>query len=192
MMKETRIAKLIAETRSDGSQELVLTGLPIVFDQETVINSIFGEYKEVIQRGALDGADLSDVRLLYNHDMNKVPLARTPKTMELAITPAGVEMRATLPDTSDGHSVYTAVQRGDLSGMSFAFKVPKGGDSFDANTNTRTISKIEKLYECSIVPFPAYPQTSVEARSVIEGERLRKIQKEQAQIKINQIMKRGI
>ena len=48
--------------------------------------------------------------------------------------------------------------------MSFAFKVPQGGDSYDPKTNTRTISKIEKVYEVSVCPFPAYPAASVEAR----------------------------
>ncbi|MDR2898697.1 MAG: HK97 family phage prohead protease, partial [Clostridiales bacterium] len=65
----------------------------------------------------------------------------------------------------EARSVYTAVQRGDLTGMSFAFKIPKGGDRYDPKTKTREILKIEKVLEISIVPFPAYQQASVEARS---------------------------
>jgi len=192
-MKEIRLAELRAAEPA-GTSSLILSGKPIVYDQPTTIKAPFGEYIEVIQRGALDQADLSDVRLLYNHDMNKIPLARTPKTMYLTVDQAGLNVRAELPDTEDGKSVHTAVGRGDLSGMSFAFKVPQGGSHFDAKTNTRTISKIEKVYECSIVALPAYPQTSVEARSAIEGTwaELKVPERQAAKIKINQLLKRGL
>ena len=77
-MKEIRITPINAESRATdpaGKESLVLTGLPIVYDMPTVINDPKGQYVEIIKRGALDGADLSDARLLYNHDLNKVPLA---------------------------------------------------------------------------------------------------------------------
>lgn len=201
-MKELRIAELRAVDPA-GDNGLILEGTPVVFDQPTKIKDIFGEYIEVIRAGALDGADLSDTRLLYNHDLTKVPLARTPKTMSFNLDPAGLKMTAHLPDTEEGRSVYTAVRRGDLSGMSFAFKVPEGGSSYEPKTNTRTITKIEKIYEVSVVPFPAYPQTSIEARAEIEKtweelgkqnllERLNAQKRAAAKIKINQILKRGI
>ena len=88
--------------------------------------------------------------------------------MALEITPAGLKMKAQLPDTAEARSVYTAVKRGDLTGMSFAFKVPEGGDKYDPTTRTREIFKIEKVLECSVVPFPAYQQASVEARAVFQ------------------------
>lgn len=192
-MKELRIAEIRAANPA-GDSSLILTGRPIVYDQPTTIKAPFGDYIEVIRRGALDNADLSDVRLLYNHDMNKIPLARTPKTMSLTLDPAGLSMRAELPDTEDGKSVHTAVGRGDLSGMSFAFKVPEGGSHFDAKTNIRTITKIEKVYECSIVAFPAYPQTSVEARSTIEQTwgKLRDPERQETKIKLNKILMRSV
>ena len=192
-MKELRIAELRA-AEPVGDSSLILSGRPIVYDQPTTIKAPFGEYIEVIKRGALEGADLSDIRLLYNHDMNKIPLARTPKTMTFSLDEAGLVMRAEVPDTEEGRSVYTAVKRQDLSGMSFAFKVPEGGSHFDAKTNTRNISKIEKVYEFSVVPFPAYPQTSIEARAAIESTwaKLKAPERQAAKIKINQILKRGI
>lgn len=167
-MKELRICELRAETPA-GADSLILEGMPIVYDQPTTINDPAGKYIEIIRSGALDGADLTDARLLYNHDLSKVPLARTPKTMQFIPNAAGLKMSATLPDTEDAKSVHTAVLRGDLSGMSFAFKVPKGGDKYDPKTNTREIFKIEKVYEVSICPFPAYPQTSIEARTAIQS-----------------------
>lgn len=189
-MKEIRTAEIKAELRADSltadkQETFNIIGKPIVFDTPTTIHDPAGEYIEIIRSGALDGADLNDSRLLYNHDVNKIPLARTPKTMSFNLTTAGLEMRAELPNTSSGKEIYEAVRRGDLSGMSFAFKVPKGGDSYDPLTNTRTIYKIEKVYEVSIVPYPAYPTTSVEARALMEP---REIAKRQAIIKCNQII----
>lgn len=175
-MKEIRTAEVRAtDPTADGKETLIIVGTPIVFDTPTTINDLCGSYTEVIKRGALDGADLTDSRLLVNHDMTRIPLARTPKTMSLNITEKGLEMRAELPDTEEARSVYTAVKREDLTGMSFAFSVPDGGDSFDAKTNTRTITKISKVYEVSLVNFPAYPTASAEARST-RAESLKKLE----------------
>lgn len=189
-MKEIRIADIKAEVRADapaGEETHILQGNPIVFETPTVIHDPAGDYIEIIKRGALEGADLSDVRLMYNHDLSHVPLARTPKTMQLSVSPAGLSMTAALPDTQEARAIYTAVKRGDLSGMSFAFKVPDGGDSYDPATNTRTIHKIEKVLECSVVPFPAYPAASVEARAAFRNE----IDKRKALIACNKILFRG-
>lgn len=192
-MKELRIAPLKAETRAEdaaASKDLVLTGMPIVFDTATVIHDPFvGDYTEIIERSALDGVDLTDTRLLYNHDLQRVPLARAPKTMSLTVTDKGVEMRAVLANTEDAKAVYTAVERGDLDGMSFGFKVPDGGDTFDRNTNTRTIHKIEKIYEVSVVAFPAYATTSVEARAAMQS--LRDTSRDKVLITLNNILYKG-
>lgn len=190
-MKEIRVCEIRAAAAADASKALRLEGRPIVYDQPTKIGDPAGSYIEIIRAGALDHADLSDARLFYNHDLNKVPLARTPKTMQLTIDPAGLKMVAELPDTEEARSVYTAVQRGDLSGMSFAFKVPEGGDSYDAATNTRTIFTIEKVYEISVVAFPAYPQTSVEARSAFSAAASEQ-KKAAAIIKANKILMKEV
>src|SRR5699024_9756368 len=189
-MKETRHVEIRAAQTENN--ELVVTGMPVVFDEPTKINDHLGNYTEIIQRSALNGVDLSDTRLLYNHNLNSIPLARTPKTMELSINEKGLNMRATLPDTEEGRSVYTAVKRGDLTGMSFSFTCDKAGSHYDAKTKTRSISKIRKLYECSIVPFPAYQQTSVEARSQIDEAEAQENARQQAKIKLNQILKKSV
>lgn len=190
-MKEIRVANI---STLAGDKSLLIEGRAIVFNQATTIREAFGEYQEVIRADALNGADLSDSRLLYNHDTNRIPLARVPKTMQFMIDQAGLTIRAELPDTEEGRSVYTAVKRGDLTGMSFGFKVPEGGSLYDPKTNTRTITKIDKVYEVSITPFPAYPQTSVEARSQIEDikKELESPERAEAKIKINQILKRSV
>jgi HK97 family phage prohead protease len=165
-MKEIRSIEIRANAPA-GTDSLIISGQPIVYDRPAVINSPAGQYTEIIRRGALDGADISDCRLLYNHSLNHVPLARTPKTMQLTVSPAGLDMSASLPDTVEARSVHTAVVRGDLTGMSFAFTVPKNGDRW--NGRTREILKISKIYEVSITPFPAYAETSVEARSALQS-----------------------
>lgn len=192
-MKEIRTAEIRAtEPTADGKDALIIVGTPIVFDTPTTINDLLGSYTEVIKRGALDDADLTDSRLLVNHDLTRIPLARTPKTMQFNITEKGLEMRAELPDTEEARTAYTAVKRGDLTGMSFSFTVPEGGDSFDAQTNTRTITKIDKVYEVSLVNFPAYPTASAEARST-RAESLKKLEaRNKAKILCNIIlMKEG-
>ena len=166
-MKEIRICEIRAEAPAES---LNLAGRPIVYEQPTVINDpAIGPYTEIVKRGALDGCDISDARLLFGHDVNRVPLARTPKTMQLTISAAGLEMAAQLADTAEARAVHTAVDRGDLSGMSFAFVVPPGGDKWDMRTKTREIHKIKKVLEVSVVNFPAYPQASVEARASVQG-----------------------
>ncbi len=193
-MKEIRIAELRAITNPVDDSSLILEGRPLVYDVPTVIKEPFGSYNEVIRQGALDGADLSDTRLLYNHDLSKIPLARTPKTMQLSVDSAGLRMVALLPDTAEGRSVHTAVRRGDLTGMSFAFVVDKGGSLYDPKTNTRTITKIRKILECSLVPFPAYSQTSVEARAEIQGawDALNDPARQDLLIKANKILLRSV
>lgn len=189
-MKEIRIAEIrAAEPTADGAQALILRGRPILYDTPTVITDEGGSYTEIIERGALDGADLSDVRLLYNHNLDKVPLARTPKTMSLTVDEKGLTFEAVLPETAAAREVYEAVKRGDLSGMSFAFTVPEGGDYYTAITNTRTIRQIAKVFECSVVPYPAYPTTSIEARSARAAAQESQEKRQQAKILVNQILK---
>ena len=86
-MKEIRVTEIRAnEPTADGEKALILSGRPVVYDTPTRINDISGSYIEIIERGALDNADLHDVRLLVGHDTSKIPLARTPKTMSLVST----------------------------------------------------------------------------------------------------------
>jgi len=146
------------EVRAAGAP-LTLEGTAIVFNEPAKI----GSTTEVIAPDALRGVDLSDVVLLTNHDGAQIPLARSPKTLALAVTERGLEMSATLPDTEQGRSIHTAVKRGDLSQMSFAFDI--GDSDFDQATQTRTIKSIARVYEISVVNHAAYKTTTVQARA---------------------------
>ena len=163
------------EVRAEQNDEHghFLTGRPIVFNQRTNI----GWYDEVIERGALDTTDLKDVRFLVNHNTNMIPLARSRNnnensTMQLSPDDDGMGIRVDLDteNNSDARSLYSAVSRGDISGMSFMMIVDK--DSWDdVNTEhpTRHIRSIQSVLEVSAVTFPAYSQTSIQARGLSEA-----------------------
>lgn len=165
--KEIRSATVEASFIGD----LTLVGTPIVYDSPTTIYTDAGSYVEIIHRGALDGCDLSDSHLLVNHDERSIPLARTPRTMRLNVTEKGLRMVAHLDaENAKAREVYSAVKRGDLTGMSFAFTVPDGGSFYDAATNTRHITRIARVHEISIVNNPAYDAATVEARAKREAD----------------------
>lgn len=147
-----------------AEKPLTLTGVAVVFNQPAELGGI----KEVISPDALRGLDLNDIVLITNHDNGQIPLARSPRTLSLTVTDAGLEMTAELPDTEQARAVYAAVKRGDLSQMSFAFDI--GQYTFDEQTQTRTITQISKIYEISIVNYAAYTQTNVQARAGKENE----------------------
>ena len=159
-----------AESREDGTA--VLVGRPVVFNKETVIGGMF---REVIKNGALDGADLSDVLLLVNHEDGRIPLARSrasKRTMDIKVDSEGLYIEAVIDveNNPDARAVYSAIQRGDLSGMSFAFRVASNGEKWQDYYNgnelpLRTITAIEGVHEVSIVNKPAYKDTTVVARS---------------------------
>ncbi|WP_049425290.1 HK97 family phage prohead protease [Staphylococcus warneri] len=182
-MKEIRSAELQAETRDD---EMVLEGTAIVFDKPALINTPTGSYTEIIKRNALDGLKFNDTRLLVSHDHNRLPLAKSPKTMKIYKDDAGMHFRAVLANTEEARSVYESVKRGDMSGVSFGFKVTDGS-RYDVETRTRTITKIDKILEFSVVNFPAYSETSVEARSQMQEAEQRQQQINQAKINLNKL-----
>ena len=191
-MKEIRLTTEIRANKptADG-KALILSGRAVVYDSPTQINDIGGAYTEIVKRGALDEADLKDVRLLVGHDASRIPLARTPATMRLSVDDQGLTFEAVLPDTEAGREAFEAVQRGDIRGLSYAFTIPEGGDSYDVDTNTRTISKIKKIYECSLTAYPAYEAThvSAEARDAMLSLCGFKQKRREARLLINQILK---
>lgn len=164
---------------SDKEEERgVIYGTPIVFNQSTKISDWFGEYNEVIDRSALKNTDLKDVRLFVNHDFNNIALARSKNgnensTMSFTMDDKGLNMRAVLDidNNAEAKSLYSAIQRGDMDSMSFAFRVR--GDEWrdiDSECPTRVVKDISIVHEVSVVNFPAYPQTSVSARGSEETD----------------------
>lgn len=172
--KEIRFFPFEVRAEENEQNGKHITGQPIVYNERTDL----GWYDEIIDEGALDNTDLKDVRLLVNHDTNMIPLARsrnnnTNSTMQLEIVPnAGLAMRANL-DTernATANALYSAVERGDISGMSFMFIVDKDSwENVDTEHPTRHVRSISKVFEVSAVTFPAYDATSISARGLSDA-----------------------
>lgn len=158
------------EVRADKDDQggNIITGRPIVYDKMTDL----GWFDEIIERGALDKTNLQDVRFLVNHDTSKIPLARSRKnnknsTMQLTVDNDGMAIRVTLDteNNADARSLYSAVQRGDISGMSFMFSVDdEEWENLESDHPTRHVRKIGTVVEVSAVTFPAYEQTEISTR----------------------------
>lgn len=188
------------EVRAEETADGTITGRPIVFGQMTDL----GWYDEVIERGALDETDLKDVRLLVNHNVDMIPLARSRNntansTMQLMPDENGMGIRVSLDieNNNDARSLYSAVSRGDIDGMSFMFTVDKDSwDDPDSEHPTRHILSIRRVFEVSAVTFPAYSKTSIQARGLsdaldsakesLESERarIREIERRKKKIKL--------
>lgn len=164
--KELRAAELRAAQNDTG--EMIVEGYSIVWDSPTVLFESGGiKYSEVIKRGALADADLSDVPFRYNH---ATVLARTRnKTLQLTIDEKGLFMRASLANTSVGKDLYELIRRGDVDKQSFAMLV--GGESYNRETRTRNVEKIKRLADVSAVDMAAYDQTNISARSYFDAQR---------------------
>lgn len=159
------------EIRAEEQEGIgILTGRPIVYNSRTDI----GFFDEIIDLGALDGADLTDVRFLVNHDFSKIPLARSRRnngnsTMQFSIDQEGMNLewvKLDIENNADARALYSAVQRGDISGMSFCFSIDQERwEDLDSDHPTRHIEKIGSVVEVSAVTFPAYDSTEINARS---------------------------
>jgi HK97 family phage prohead protease len=160
-------------TREDEERGKILEGVPIVFNQKTNI----GWFDEIIEPGALDKADMKDVRFLVNHDVKSIPFARSRNnnknsTMQLEVKKDGLHIRVDL-DTENNpraQELYSAVERGDVDQMSFMFRVDgERWEDLDSDHPTRHITSFSKIIEVSAVTFPAYEGTSINARSTDDG-----------------------
>jgi uncharacterized protein len=146
-----------------------IDGHAAVYDQQTDIG---GYFYEVIERGAFDGTNFDDVLFCVNHDLRKIPLARSRRnngnsTMQLSIDDKGLYINASLDtdNNAEAKSLYSAVNRGDISGMSFMFYVEEERwTNLDTDMPTRYISKVKTVREVSAVNFPAYDGTDINAR----------------------------
>ena len=179
MKKELERRTYECEVRADGEEGNIILGRPIVYGSWT---NIGGYYDEIIEPGALDRTDLRDVRFLVNHDMSKIPLARSRRnnansTMQLLVDSQGMSIRVVLDteNNAEARALYSAVQRGDITGMSFAFSVSdEEWDDIDQEMPKRHIKGISSVVEVSAVTFPAYESTEIDARSkeTLESARL--------------------
>ncbi|WP_352416376.1 HK97 family phage prohead protease [Oscillibacter ruminantium] len=165
-MKNEKCERRLMEVRAVGADSaMTIEGYAIVFDTPAT----HGRFTETIKRGALDGTDMKDVPLRYNHNDNVMVMARTRnKSLQLVVDEKGLLIRADLLDTQSNRDLYAGIQAGLIDKMSFAFTVPDNGDtwSFGEKETKREVNKIDKLWDVSVVDTPFYDTTSVYARSL--------------------------
>jgi HK97 family phage prohead protease len=203
MKKEIRAFDFEVRAEENEEHGKILTGQPIVYDERTNL----GWYDEIIDNGALAETDLRDVRFLVNHNTDMIPLARSRNnnansTMQMEVIDGkGMSIRVDLDteNNAEAKSLYSAVERGDISGMSFMFITD--GDSWedvDTDHPTRHVRSIKKVLEVSAVTFPAYEATSIQARGLsdaldsaresLDSERARRAEIERKKQKIRLLM----
>lgn len=154
----------------ESDNEKFIEGHAAVFEQKT---DICGCFFEVIARGAFDNCDLSDVLLLVNHNFEQLPLARSrsnnnSSSMTLTVDDVGLAIRAKLnvEGSQNAKELYTAVERGDIGGMSFCFRVTdEEWQNLDSDMPTRCIKSISRVYEVSAVNWPLYEGTDIHTRA---------------------------
>lgn len=160
-----------AEFRAEiVGEDKKIIGRPAVYGQRTNIGNMF---YEIIERGAFDETDLTDVLLFINHNIDKIPLARSrnnngSSTMIIRTDDQGLAMDASVDVDNhyESKALYSAVGRGDIKGMSFMFRVKEQTwENLDLEMPTRRITKIAKVYEVSAVNMPAYEGTDINARN---------------------------
>lgn len=167
------LSDLKIEQRGDdsGQSGRTISGYAAKFDSWS--EPIYGWFREKIAQGAFEKCDMSDAIMCFNHDINGI-LARTGSgTLTLAVDKVGLHFEFNAPATTLGNDMVELVSRGDISKCSFKFIVEtdewryadeKNGLEYDE----RTIKSISKLYDVSLVTYPAYPDTEAGVRSLLE------------------------
>lgn len=172
--KELEKRSYTFEVRAEQGEngEKIITGRPIVYNSRTDL----GYFDEIIEVGALDGADLTDVRFLVNHNTDMIPLARSRRnngnsTMKMTADFQGLYLdfvKLDVENNMGARALYSAVQRGDITGMSFMFSIDdEEWENLESDHPTRHIRKIGSVVEVSAVTWPAYESTEINARSKV-------------------------
>ena len=170
----------------DNSQEAtdkkIISGYFIVFNTET---ELYPGVREEVSPDALVGVDLSDVKALIDHDTAKV-LGRTKaNTLSLSVDSKGLYGEIIVNESDqEAMNLYSRVQRGDVDQCSFGFEILNEEMIQNSDGTVKFIIKSINLYEVSVVTFPAYQETAVEARSKqIEDAQKRTLQTRKDELK---------
>jgi len=160
----------MAEFRAIQQDEKpVIEGHAAVYGKKTNIGDWF---YEIIERGAFDDCDFDDVLFCVNHETRKIPVARSRRnngksTMQISIDDQGLFVKSypDIENNAESRSLYHSIQRSDIDGMSFIFRVSEERwENLDQDMPTRHILKVKKVFEVSAVTMPAYRDTNISAR----------------------------
>ena len=191
-----------AENNDKNGDHIV--GRPIVYNSKTDL----GYFDEIIEAGALDKANLKDVRFLVNHNTDMIPLARSRNnnensTMQLEVDKDGMGIRVNLDteNNTEARNLYSAIKRGDITGMSFMFTIDKEEwDELESKHPTRRIKAIGQVFEVSAVTFPAYESTEISARNkealdsakkLLESKRRESLESDEAVLELEKAKNRN-
>jgi len=152
--------RFIGEVRVDVDASRKIKGYAIVFN---VKSQDLGGFREIIKPEAVDRTlrEALDVRALVDHDTGKVIGRTRAGTLELRKDKTGLRVNIDPADTTAGRDVLESVRRGDISGMSFAFRTLTDDWRMEDGEAIREVSDMT-ISEISIVSFPAYTQTSAQ------------------------------
>ena len=169
--REYRSMELRTVPIEEGAEpSFFVEGYASTFQPYTLFSQDGVDYKERIEPTAFDEADLSDVVFRVDHQ-GRVYARSSAGTVELWHDEHGLGQRTDLSKTQAARELFADIEAGNYPKMSFAFTVADGGDTFDRETHTRTISRIAKVFDVSPVSFPANPgtQLSVSTRAYFDG-----------------------
>lgn len=187
MERRTSTQSLSLRMMEEDGQKYI-EGYSAVFYNESNDGTEYrvGPYRERIGRRAFSRAinENHDTRCLFNHDASLLLGRTTAGTCTLSVDDMGLRFRASMPDTQLGRDVATLMERGDITGCSFAFEIMDESEPVRQEDGTYVVEIRDlKLYDVGPVTYPAYEATSVHVRTEMENkreERLEKIQKQQA------------
>ncbi|MBT9154466.1 MAG: hypothetical protein DDT39_01142 [Firmicutes bacterium] len=152
-----------------SSESTKIRGYAAVFNS---LSEDLGGFLEQISPGAfVDAIARDDVRALINHDSNLVLGRNRSGTLVMREDATGLGIEITPPDTQAARDLVELMGRGDVTQMSFAFSVSKEDQSWEqsgAGPWIRTVHKVARLYDVSVVTYPAYPSTSAAIRALEE------------------------
>lgn len=177
--------------RALEDEEFIVEGYATTWDDPYTLWEYDGiKYMEQIDRNALNSANMDDVIFLYNHE-GMVFARQSNGTLQLSINDRGLYIRADLSSTEASRQMYESIKAGLVTQMSWAFTVEE--DSYNEKTHTRSILKVDKIYDVSAVSIPANPNTDISARSywdgVIEEERRRERVRAEKVAEIKELLK---
>lgn len=170
--------------------DFYVEGYATTFDKPYLLYEYDGQkYFERIDRNALVGADMSDVIMQYDH-AGKVLARLSNKTLGVEVTESGLFVFADLSKSRAAQDMFEEIKNELVTKMSWAFRVTE--DSYDRDTRTRTILKVAKVYDVSVVSIPANADTDISARSyfdgVIEREQQERLERRKQILKIKLMM----
>lgn len=172
-IRDFRTKFTITRAENDENNERTIEGYFALYEQET---ELFDGVYEIISNGAFDKTLNSDVRALWNHNTQYVLGRSKNGSLSLKADDKGLFATIKLPNTQYANDLYELVQRGDIDQASFGFNINDEELEELASGGYRWRLKEVDLHEISVVTFPAYENTTVQARSkqieIIEQRKL--------------------